>query len=254
MAQKRGKIDTSYLSRVIYKIHEEDESGNAVLTGTYKLMMRAQSMPSPTAPPNPVEITDFEDDSQTYTLGIKASDAKEITGNLDKIYFDQLLADEGKQVDIMQLYGRDGVGGLAKSAYVGQFTPTVNDLGGVDEVIGMTCTVVQNTSPVWITDDFDVTDNGDGTFTVAANGEDADVTLNRSNISMTVGDVFKLNATTKPIGETVTFTSSAGTKASVDSTGTVRALDAGSATITASITVDGETYTDTCAVTVEAGV
>ena len=57
-----------------------------------------------------------------------------------------------------------------------------------------------------------------------------------------------------PFTETVTFTSSAGTKASVDGTGTVRALDAGSATITASITVDGETYTDTCAVTVEAGV
>ena len=211
-------------------------------------------MPSPTSPPNPVEITDFEDDSQTYTMGIKSSDAKEFTGNLDKIYFDQLLADEGKQVDILQLYGRDGVGGLVKSAYVGQFTPTVNDVGGVDEVIQMTCTVVQNTSPVWVTDDFDVIDNGDGTFTVTANGSDADVTLNRSNITMTVGDVFKLNATTKPIGETVTFTSSAGTKASVDGTGTVRALDAGSATITASITVDGETYTDTCAVTVEAGV
>ena len=251
---KKGKIDTSYLSRVLYKNHQENASGETIFTGTYKLMLRAKSIPSPTSAPNAVEITDFEDDSQTFTLGIKQSDSKEFTGNLDRVYFDPLLEDEGKVVDILQLYGRDGVGGLAKSAYTGQFAPTVNDLSGTDAVIEMTCTVVQNTSPVWVTDDFDVIDNGDGTFTVTANGSDADVTLNRSNITLTVGDVFKLNATTKPIGETVTFTSSAGTKASVDNTGTVRALDAGSATITASITVDGETYTDTCTVTVEAGV
>ena len=251
---KKGKIDTSYLSRVLYKNHKENASGETIFTGTYKLMLRAKSIPSPTSAPNAVEITDFEDDSQTFTLGIKQSDSKKFTGNLDRVYFDPLLEDEGKVVDILQLYGRDGVGGLAKSAYTGQFAPTVNDLSGTDAVIEMTCTVVQNTSPVWVTDDFDVIDNGDGTFTVTANGSDADVTLNRSNITLTVGDVFKLNATTKPIGETVTFTSSAGTKASVDNTGTVRALDAGEATITASITVDGETYTDTCTVTVEAGV
>lgn len=254
MAQKRGKIDTSYLSRVIYKIHQEDaQTGDTVFTGTYKLMMRAQSMPSPTAPPNPVEITDFEDDSQTYTLGIKTSDAKEITGNLDKIYFDQLLADEGKQVDIMQLYGRDGVGGLAKSAYVGQFTPTVNDLGGVDEVIGMTCTVVQNTSPVWVTDDFVVTDNGNGTFTVTEGSVNPDIVLNKSNLALTVGNTASLTATTRPSGETVTWSSSDTDVATV-SNGTVTAIGAGSATITAQITVSGNNYTDTCAVTVTAGV
>lgn len=254
MAQKRGKIDTSYLSRVIYKIHQEDaQTGDTVFTGTYKLMMRAQSMPSPTAPPNPIEITDFEDSSQTYTLGIKASDAAEITGNLDKIYFDQLLADEGKQVDIMQLYGRDGVGGLAKSAYVGQFTPTVNDLGGVDEVIGMTCTVVKNTSPVWVTDDFVVTDNGDGTFTVTEGSVNPDIVLNKSNLALTVGNTASLTATTRPSGETVTWSSSDTDIATV-SNGTVTAIGAGSATITAQITVDGTNYTDTCAVTVTAGV
>ena len=251
--QKRGIIDTSYLSRCIYKLHETDASGNTVFTGTYKLMMRVQSLPSPTSPPNPVEITDFEDDSQTYTMGIKTSDAKEITGNLDKEYFDQLLEDEGKQVDIMQLYGRDGVGGLAKSAYVGQFTPTVNDLGGVDEVIGMTCTVVQNTSPVWVTDDFVVTDNGDGTFTVAQGSVNPDIVLNKSNMALTVGNTASLTATTKPSGETVTWSSSDTDVATV-SNGTVTAIGAGSATITAQITVDGNNYTDTCAVTVTAGV
>ena len=252
MAQKRGTIDTSYLSRIIYKIHEEDGNGNTIFTGTYKLMLRAQSLPSPTSPPNAIEITDFEDDSQTYTFGIKTADSKEITGNLDKEYFDQLLEDEMKRVDIIQLYGRDGVGGLAKSAYVGQFTPTVNDLSGVDEVIQMTCTVVQNTSPIWVTDDFTVVDNGDGTFTVSED-VNPDIVLNKSNLTLTVGDTATLTATTTPAGETVTWTSDTTSVATV-SNGVVSAVTAGTATITARITVGGTNYTDTCAVTVSAGV
>lgn len=253
MAQRRGIIDTSYLSRIIYKIHEEDASGNTIFSGTYKLMMRAQSMPSPTSTPNAVEITDFEDDSQTYTFGIKQSDMKEFTGNLDKIYFDQLIEDQDVKVDIIQLYGRDGLGRLAKSGYVGQFEPTVNDLGGIDEVIQMTCSVVQNTSPVWITDDFAVTDNGDGTFTVASVAE-PDVVLNKSNAALTVGDTLKLKATVTPAGETVAWTSSNTSYATVTNAGVVSAVGAGTATITAKITVDGVDYTDTCSVVVSAGV
>lgn len=53
---KRGVIDTSYLSRVLYKEHTEDGNGNTTITGTYKLMLRAKSMPSPTNAPNPVNI------------------------------------------------------------------------------------------------------------------------------------------------------------------------------------------------------
>lgn len=250
--QKRGTIDTSYLSRILWKPHEEDANGATIFAGTYKLMLRAKSMPSPTSAPNAVEITDFEDDSQTYTLGIKQSDIKEFTGNLDKIYFDELLEHEGERVDIIQLYGRDGLGRLAKAGYVGQFAPTVNDLSGTDTVIEMTCSVVPNTSPVWITDDFAVTDNGDGTFTVAST-EAPDIVLNKSNIALTVGDTAKLTASVVPAGTSVTWTSSDFTKASV-SNGTITALAAGTTTITAKITVDGTDYTDTCAVTVAAAV
>ena len=69
---------------------------------------------------------------------------------------------EGKKCDIIQLYGTDGVGGVAKAAYVGQITPTVNDVGGVDEILEMTATVVQNTVPKWVTDQLTVVDNEDG--------------------------------------------------------------------------------------------
>ena len=153
---------TSYLSRIIYKEHSGDG-----FAGAYKLMLRAKSIPSPTSAPNTVESTTLEDDSQTFEMGIKTSDAKQFTGNLEKEYFDELLKVEGKKCDIIQLYGTDGIGGVAKSAYVGQITPTVNDVGGVDEILEMTATVVQNTVPKWVTDKLTVVDNKDGTFTVS---------------------------------------------------------------------------------------
>lgn len=156
---------TSYLARVIYKEHSEEG-----FAGTYKLMLRAKTIPSPTSAPNTVESTTLEDDSQTFETGIKTSDAKEFTGNLEKELFDELLKVEGKKCDIIQLYGTDGIGGVAKSAYVGQITPTVNDIGGVDEIIEMTATVVQNTTPKWVTDELTVVDNKDGTFTVSKVG------------------------------------------------------------------------------------
>ena len=156
---------TSYLCRVIYKEHTGDD-----FAGSYKLLVKAKSIPAPVSAPNTVESTTLEDDAQTFEMGIKQSDAKEFTGNLEKAYFDELLKVEGKKCDIIQLYGTDGIGGTAKSAYVGQITPTVNDVGGVDEILEMTATVVQNTVPKWVTDKLTVVDNNDGTFTVTKVG------------------------------------------------------------------------------------
>lgn len=156
---------TSYLARVIYKEHTDGEEATD-FTGTYRLMLAAKSIPSPTSAPNTVESTTLEDDTQTFETGIKTTDSKEFTGNLIKEDFDRLLKVEGKKCDIMQLYGTDGLGGVAKSCYVGQITPTVNDVGGTDEILEMTATIVQNTAPKWVTDDFTVAYNGDKTFTV----------------------------------------------------------------------------------------
>ena len=84
-------------------------------------------------------------------------------------------------------------------------------------------------------------------------GSNVEITLSRANLKLKVGDTYTLKATTIPAGETVTFSSSASAKASVDSaTGVVTAVATGSAVITASITVDGTTYTDACNVTVVA--
>ena len=78
------------------------------------------------------------------------------------------------------------------------------------------------------------------------------VLLNTHAITLTVDDTYTLTASTVPAGETVTYTSSSDTYATVTSGGVVSGEAAGSAIITASITVDGVDYTDTCTVVVEA--
>lgn len=156
---------TSYLARVIYKEHTESETD---FSGTYKLLVRAKSIPAPVGSPNTVESTTTEDDTQTFEMGIKTTDSREITGNLEKKYLQDINKMGGKKLDIFHLYGTDGVGGVAKYAYVGQATATPNNVGGVDEILEMTVTVIPNTTSVECTDDYTVTDNGDGTFTVAA--------------------------------------------------------------------------------------
>ena len=76
-----------------------------------------------------------------------------------------------------------------------------------------------------------------------------DITLSRSNVTLEEGEKVNIVATTVPAGQTVTWSSSADGKASVDG-GEITGVDAGTAVITASMTYDGVTYTDTCNVTV----
>ncbi|MDR2924070.1 MAG: Ig-like domain-containing protein, partial [Treponema sp.] len=89
------------------------------------------------------------------------------------------------------------------------------------------------------------------TKTVQVNPDASSVTINPTSLSLTVGGTAgSLTATTVPTGATVTWISSNNTIATV-SNGIVTAVAAGTANITATITVNGTTYTsNTCAVTV----
>lgn len=162
---------TSYLARVIYKEHVGEDLDKTDFAGSYKLLVKAKSIPAPVSAPNTVESTTLEDSAQTYEMGIKTSDSKEITGNLEKEYLDGLDELGNKKLDIMQLYGIDGIGGVAKYAYVGQATATPTDVGGVNEILEMAVTVIPNTAAVKVTEQYTVTDNKDGTFTVAKAGK-----------------------------------------------------------------------------------
>lgn len=79
------------------------------------------------------------------------------------------------------------------------------------------------------------------------------VSLDKSEATIAPEATTTLTATTVPADATVTWTTSDATKATV-ANGVVTGVAEGTATITATITVDGTAYTDTCAVTVTAGV
>lgn len=160
---------TSYRVRAIYKEHT-DTGATTDFAGTYKLLVEAKSMPSPVTTPNTVESTTFENDTQTFEMGIKTSGLKEITGNLDKQYLDDIDDLKDKKIDIMHLYGTKGIGEVAKYAYTGQAVATPTDVSGVDSILEMAVSIIPNTSAVKVTDAYTVTDNGDGTFTVASAG------------------------------------------------------------------------------------
>lgn len=108
--------------------------------------------------------------SRLLKKGIKTSDSREITGNLEKEYLSKVDGYGDKKLDIIHLYGTDGIGGVAKYAYVGTATATPNDVGGNDEILEMTVTVIPSTASELVTDKLTVVDNKDGTFTVTVVG------------------------------------------------------------------------------------
>lgn len=77
----------------------------------------------------------------------------------------------------------------------------------------------------------------------------AGIELSTHAVTIAKDDTYALTATTVPSGQTVTW-SSASTSVATVSNGTVTAVAAGNTVITASITVSGVTYTDTCTVVV----
>ena len=77
------------------------------------------------------------------------------------------------------------------------------------------------------------------------------VRISDSSLSMAVGDSEYLSAITSPSGESVSWSSSDSSVASVNSSGRVTAVGAGSATITASMNYDGHSTSDVCKVAVQ---
>ena len=72
-------------------------------------------------------------------------------------------------------------------------------------------------------------------------------------LTVTVGSTVNIPVNgVSPTNATISWSSATEAKATVSSAGAVTGVAAGSSVITASITVSGTTYTDTCTVTVEA--
>ena len=157
---------TSYNSKIIVKEHTTGD-----FSGSYKLLIEPDNIPAPSSAPNTVEITNLLNDTQTFLRGIKTSDAKEVTGNLEKEYVAALKELKDKKLDVMHLYGSDGVGGVSKWAYQSDGVAyTVSEVGGNDEAVKMSATLTPCSDSKEVVDDYTVTDNGDGTYTVAKVG------------------------------------------------------------------------------------
>lgn len=76
------------------------------------------------------------------------------------------------------------------------------------------------------------------------------ILLGDHSITLDIDEEYQLSAEVSPAGQTITWAVASGTVASVTA-GKVKGLTEGNTIVTASITVDGVTYNDTCTVIVE---
>ena len=151
----------------------------------------------------------------------------------------------------------------SKSIYLGDtFTITANVKSGGQTVTWSS----SNTSVAAVDSNGKVTGKGAGTATITAKFTYAGttysatcaVTVEKPSISFSptsksvyVSDSFTINATVKPSGQNITWSSSNTSVATVDSSGKVTAKGTGSATITSKLTYNGSTYSATCSVNVQ---
>ena len=155
---------TGLKSRVIYKEHTSD----GVWTGTYKLLLRPKSIPSPVGERNMVDVSTLEDEMEVQEPGRRAAASVAIQGAMEKKYLDDMYALEGKKLDIIHLYGTKGVGEIAKFAYIGQID--VNPDEATEDHLTMTSNIAVSTVPELITDEVTVSVSevdGELQFTVA---------------------------------------------------------------------------------------
>lgn len=137
-------------SRVIYKEHTND----GVWTGTYKLLMRPTSIPSPVGERNMVDVSTLEDLQEVQEAGRRASASVSISGAMEKEYIDDMLALADKKLDIIHLYGTDGKGSIAKFAYIGSVDIAPDE--ATEDFLTMTANIAVSTVPELITDDVEV--------------------------------------------------------------------------------------------------
>ena len=95
----------------------------------------------------------------------------------------------------------------------------------------------------------DLTDEPYEIYILENGAASAGIELNTHAVEIEAENTYTLTATTVPAGQTVAW-SSASTSVATVSSGVVTAVAAGNTVITASITVGGVTYTDTCTVVV----
>lgn len=101
-----------------------------------------------------VDVSTLEDLQELQEEGRRAASTMEVPGAFEKAYKDELVAMEGKKLDICILYGTDGKGSEGVCTFIGSesFAP---DEATEDHLTGTT-TISIKTVPRWIEDNYDV--------------------------------------------------------------------------------------------------
>lgn len=161
-------------TRIIYRKKTKETSEADYWAGTYKLLIRAKSIPSPFGSANMVDTSTLEDLVETQEEGRRSAASMEVPGAFEKKYKDELAENEGERLDLCILYGTDGKGSEGICAFIGteSFAP---DEATEDHLTG-TATIAVTTVPRWIEDNYDVA------VTEDENGYPTQITLSKKSI------------------------------------------------------------------------
>ena len=142
---------TGLKSRVIFKEHGASNTWE----GTYKLLMRAKSIPSPVGERSMVDVSTLEDDMEVQEPGIRAAASLKLQGAMEKNYLDSLDA-LTSDIDVMILYGTDGIGSIAKYAFTSKGGIDITPDEASSDHLTMSVNIPVSTTPVLVTDNYDV--------------------------------------------------------------------------------------------------
>lgn len=164
---------TGLKSRIAYRVTDSNTGASNYWAGEYKLLLRAKSIPSPFGSQNMVDTSTLEDLVETQEMGRRSAGSMEVEGAFEKTYKDDMVANEGKKLDFLILYGTDGKGSEGICAFIGQESFAPGEAS--DDHLTGTATVSVQTVPKWIEDNYTVTVAED------ANGYPTSITLTAVN-------------------------------------------------------------------------
>ena len=145
---------TGLKSRIAYKEPSSSAVAGAYWAGSYKLLIRAKSIPSPFGSQNMVDTSTLEDLVETQEMGRRSAGSMEVEGAFEKKYKDEMVQNEGKKLDFIILYGTDGKGSEGICGFIGQEAFAPGEAS--DDHLTGTATVSVQTVPKWIEDAYDV--------------------------------------------------------------------------------------------------
>lgn len=108
----------------------------------WEKMCPIQSFPALGGAPEQIEVTDLEDDAQTFIPGVQSMDAMEFGANYTFESYAAIKAKENKPLHYRIKLGKEGAAGVA--TWQGQHSVFVNE-GEVNGAIAMTISVSPST-------------------------------------------------------------------------------------------------------------